>query len=630
MEEVAAEWGLDARLKAHLQQQGVSHFFPIQISVVPDIVATERHSHVQSRDICVGAPTGSGKTLVYVLGVVQALLRRRVTRLRALVLLPSRDLAVQVHGVFSTYCAGTGLKVGLTIGQTNLLDEQLALVGAAAMSHSPVAAARALVGKAGSLRGGTAADAIAAVAAALPAGGCSEIDILVATPGRLLDHLEQTPGFTLQHLNYLVIDEADRLLNQSYQDWVAKVLEAAYKQQRGDIAVHAGTAASSSSSSSSSSSAQLAVTLQPTTVRGRPAAAEGWVRGVIAATQPMRKLLFSATLTNNPQKLASLGLANPIFYTAREGQSTTANSSSDKRKRAAEEMSGATSVPRQLTDRFTLEAREGDASADTSSGYSLPASLTELTLSCDAAAKPLLMLALLLRGPAAGLLTVVFTSSVDSTHRLFRLLQLFGVGDSSSTDKQQQQQQQPATAAAVAEFSSGLTQKQRGALVRRAAAGQLRVIVCSDGMARGMDIAGVACVVNYDAPSHPRTYVHRVGRTARAGKPGTAITLLKQGQEGQFLSMRRKVDSSTSAQPLRSRPEYSDLIPRYRRCLGQLEGLLAAEKNGELNSAAAVDALSSDSSSDSESDAEAAAVADDDAADGGSASGSGDDASDNE
>jgi ATP-dependent RNA helicase DDX51/DBP6 len=630
MKDVAAEWGLDARLKAHLQQQGVSHFFPIQISVVPDIVATERHSHVQSRDICVGAPTGSGKTLVYVLGVVQALLRRRVTRLRALVLLPSRDLAVQVHGVFSTYCAGTGLKVGLAIGQTNLLDEQLALVGAAAMSHSPVAAARALVGKAGSLRGGTAADAIAAVAAPLPAGGCSEIDILVATPGRLLDHLEQTPGFTLQHLNYLVIDEADRLLNQSYQDWVAKVLEAAYKQQRGDVAVHVGIAASSSSSSSSSSSgssssAQLAVTLQPTTVRGRPAAAEGRVRGAIAATQPMRKLLFSATLTNNPQKLASLGLANPIFYTAREGQSAAANSS-NKRKRAAEEMSGATSVPRQLTDRFTLEAREGAASADTSSGYSLPASLTELTLSCDAAAKPLLMLALLLRGPAAGLLTVVFTSSVDSTHRLFRLLQLFGVGDSSNTDKEQQQQQQPATAAAVAEFSSGLTQKQRGALVRRAAAGQLRVIVCSDGMARGMDIAGVACVVNYDAPSHPRTYVHRVGRTARAGKPGTAITLLKQGQEGQFLGMRRKVDSSTSAQPLRSRPEYSDLIPRYRRCLGQLEGLLAAEKSGELNSAAAVDALSSDSDSDSDADA----VAADDDADSSNAGGSGDDASDNE
>lgn len=56
-----------------------------------------------------------------------------------------------------------------------------------------------------------------------------QVDIVVATPGRLLDHLEQTPGFTLQHLRYLVIDEADRLLNQSYQNWVAKVIKAAYR-----------------------------------------------------------------------------------------------------------------------------------------------------------------------------------------------------------------------------------------------------------------------------------------------------------------------------------------------------------------------------------------------------------------
>ncbi|CAN0475003.1 unnamed protein product, partial [Ectocarpus sp. 12 AP-2014] len=93
MEEVAEEWGLDPRLTETLRREGVKHFFPIQVRVVPDIVATERHSHVQSRDICVSAPTGSGKTLVFVLGVLQALIRRRVVRLRALVLLPSRDLA---------------------------------------------------------------------------------------------------------------------------------------------------------------------------------------------------------------------------------------------------------------------------------------------------------------------------------------------------------------------------------------------------------------------------------------------------------------------------------------------------------------------------------------------------------
>jgi hypothetical protein len=56
-------------------------------------------------------------------------------------------------------------------------------------------------------------------------GGRSAVDILVATPGRLMDHLD-TPGFTLQHLKYLVVDEADRLVNQPYQNWVGRVLEA--------------------------------------------------------------------------------------------------------------------------------------------------------------------------------------------------------------------------------------------------------------------------------------------------------------------------------------------------------------------------------------------------------------------
>lgn len=64
----------------------------------------------------------------------QALIRRRVVRLRALVLLPSRDLAMQVHSVFKKYARGTGLRVGLAIGQTNFLEEQLALVGPVALA----------------------------------------------------------------------------------------------------------------------------------------------------------------------------------------------------------------------------------------------------------------------------------------------------------------------------------------------------------------------------------------------------------------------------------------------------------------------------------------------------------------
>lgn len=55
-------------------------------------------------------------------------------------------------------------------------------------------------------------------------GGSSKLDILIATPGRLMDHLASTPNFTLQHLRFLVIDEADRLLNQSFQNWLTQVL----------------------------------------------------------------------------------------------------------------------------------------------------------------------------------------------------------------------------------------------------------------------------------------------------------------------------------------------------------------------------------------------------------------------
>ena len=54
----------------------------------------------------------------------------------------------------------------------------------------------------------------------------------------------------------------------------------------------------------------------------------------------------------------------------------------------------------------------------------------------------------------------------------------------------------------------------------------VKVLICSDGMARGMDIPGVDCIINYDAPSHFRSYLHRVGRTARAGNEGIAYTLL--------------------------------------------------------------------------------------------------------
>jgi superfamily II DNA/RNA helicase len=62
-------------------------------------------------------------------------------------------------------------------------------------------------------------------------GGSSKVDILIATPGRLIDHLNASRNFSLQHLRFLVIDEADRLLNQSYQDWLTHILRATEPQK---------------------------------------------------------------------------------------------------------------------------------------------------------------------------------------------------------------------------------------------------------------------------------------------------------------------------------------------------------------------------------------------------------------
>ena len=90
--EVAKLWKLAPFLVDNLEKDEYNTFFPIQALVIPDVIASERHAHIRNRDICVSAPTGSGKTLSFVLPVLNALAGRRVRRLRALIVLPSRDL----------------------------------------------------------------------------------------------------------------------------------------------------------------------------------------------------------------------------------------------------------------------------------------------------------------------------------------------------------------------------------------------------------------------------------------------------------------------------------------------------------------------------------------------------------
>lgn len=174
--------GLDPRLAAALGATGVEVLFPVQAVAWRETAGGSSPSH----DLCIAAPTGSGKTLAYVLPLLQALSRRCVPLLRALVVLPTRDLALQVLAVLRALCPALGLTACAACGQGSLLAEARSLTE-----------------------------------------GSTRADVVVATPGRLMAHLEGTRGFTLGHLKFLVVDETDRLLRQGYQGWLPRVLAAA-------------------------------------------------------------------------------------------------------------------------------------------------------------------------------------------------------------------------------------------------------------------------------------------------------------------------------------------------------------------------------------------------------------------
>ncbi|KAL8624750.1 hypothetical protein ACOMHN_002445 [Nucella lapillus] len=201
---------LDDDLKRSLQEDGIESFFPVQRRFVPELWRDLRLSlmsgryGLRPRDFCVSAPTGSGKTLAYALPIVQCLRQRGEPHVMAVVVLPVRDLAEQVYHVFCHYCAHTPLKVNTLVGLAAWL------VGL-------------VVGKAPFC-----VEQESLVVQRYPGVYHSQVDILVATPGRLVDHVHSTPGFDLSHLRFLVIDEADRMMEDIKHDWLAVVETAAY------------------------------------------------------------------------------------------------------------------------------------------------------------------------------------------------------------------------------------------------------------------------------------------------------------------------------------------------------------------------------------------------------------------
>jgi len=259
---------LDEDLRSILiNDLSIQHLFPVQCQVIPYLIEQNRsHSPIPPSDICVSSPTGSGKTLTYVIPLVQCIRQRVIRAIRIVILLPVQDLAEQVYHVVNQIGNKLQLKTALLAGQHSFEDEQKVLVKQQLNGSKGIIfdIASYLKQKHVCFKDWT-----------------SSIDIVVCTPGRLVEHISRTPGFSLTHLRYLVIDEADRIIDEFKQDWL-NILDNAVGL-----------------------SSQIKNDFQPYMLSQSS-----------SNRKTYQKLLFSATLTHNPEILQQLNLFHPVLFSS--------------------------------------------------------------------------------------------------------------------------------------------------------------------------------------------------------------------------------------------------------------------------------------------------------------------------
>ena len=357
--------GLCAPLCRTLADLGYAEPTPIQAAAIPVVLS--------GKDVLAGAQTGTGKTAGFALPLLQRFLEKPAHSgggprpVRALVLVPTRELAAQVDESFRTYGVGTGVRSTAIFGGVNMTPQIQAL-----------------------RRG---------------------VDVLVATPGRLLDHLSQRT-FNLSQLEVLVLDEADRMLDMGFIRDIKRILA-----------------------------------LLPT---------------------QRQNLLFSATFSNEIRALASEMLDNPV-------------------------------------------------SVDVAPRNQESALVEQVVFACPKDYKRDLLLWLIAEEPVRQAL--VFTRTKHGADRLCKQLQKGGVAAAAIHGDRSQ----PQRTRALADFKSGA----------------VSILVATDIAARGLDIEQLPHVVNYELPHVPEDYVHRIGRTGRAGCPGKAISLVCDDESDQRRGIER-------------------------------------------------------------------------------------------
>lgn len=544
-----SEFGIDEKLLNNLEQNGYKEAFAVQSAVIPLLLPGSRR---HPGDVCISAATGSGKTLSYVLPLVTALEQIPTPRLRGLIVVPTRELVKQARETCELCASGSGLKIGSAVGNIAIKDEQHQLMRLDQVYDPVTSKMRQQMKLTGddwtnfSLQDYVSEAEV--LNESLP-GYVDQprpnVDILICTPGRLVDHIRYTKGFTLRHLQWLVIDEADRLLNESFQEWVDVVMGSLDARKSPETFGFSGNLLSG--------------------------------LGLPINSEEPRKVILSATMTRDITKLNSLRLVNPKLvvidtedaagvreedgrhgdsryslpptlkeYSVSVGDGSTkplyllrlllshikvdaspdrdrahadTSESEDSSEDSSSDDSSSDDSNSSTSSDNDLSDTSSSASSDSTSDSDSDSDLTSSDESSDSQDSDSEQMKSSSRTHPSRTTVLIFTKSSESASRLSRLLSLLHppLSDRMGT--------------IIKSNKSSASRKALTAYRR----GKISVIVATDRASRGLDLPSLSHVVNYDVPPSVTSYVHRVGRTARAGREGTAWTLVAH-REGRWFA----------------------------------------------------------------------------------------------
>jgi ATP-dependent RNA helicase DDX51/DBP6 len=520
-----------------LEKQGFKNALAVQTALLP-MLHTGFEQHLG--DICVSAKTGSGKTLAYLLPIIEALKDQAVPMLSAIIVVPSRQLVNQALQVAEELCAGTKIKVGTALGNIPFATEQKELVKLRAQ-YNPQGA-KALHERASRQlesgfveRGGIFDDLMGMPQDHVPRYD-SGVDILICTPGRLVEHIEHTTGFLLKSVRWLVIDEADQLLNQNFQGWASVLMNAIHDETPTDFM-----------------NAQERL-------RERE---NGSIWSVaLPARRQLIKVVLSATMEKDLTKLGTLRLKRPKLVVVQddameiqpvENEDNIFELPSTLEEYAAPVNDGA-NKPLHLLHalvNYVFAGIKPSADQDASDSDSDSSSDTDVD---DAPTETI-------AGHASRVL--IFTKSTESASRLSHLL--------SQLEPSFQKYLKTMTRASTADAAKKL--------LKAFNTGSIKILIASDAASRGLDIPSITHVINYDMPTSITSYVHRVGRTARAGKSGQALTLFTKTEAAWYWKQVATGDNIRRGDKKVTRMEWKEKDvtgegrkKAYRTALKQLEG----------------------------------------------------------